>query len=170
MLFSPASRLPVPLPYVGIFMSRVPALPNLFAPREPAHSLVLLVIARLGIREGFTVVRTRLPLALVLNYGGPSSAFPSHPLCPLQRLYVPTLSSASRGKARRKWLFRQSYTGLAWKYGPWVHYDRNSRLAICAAMAERIESALLFLRDISSQRYPIRSPTHGMIEYIDSRC
>lgn len=101
---------------VGIFMSRVPALPNLFASRESAPSLV---IAELGIRESFTVVRTRLPLALVLNYGGPSSASLSLPAPgTLQRLYVPTLSSASRGKARRKWLFHQSYTGLAVEVRP----------------------------------------------------
>jgi len=89
-------------------MSRVPALPNLFAPRELTRSPVPLVIARMGIRESFAVVRTRLPLALVLWI---MVVYPFSPLSapsPPRRLYVPTLPSASRGKAQRKWLFHQA--------------------------------------------------------------
>lgn len=115
--------------------------------------------------ESFTVVRTRLPLALVLNYGG-LSLFPSiHTESPSTFIRAHAAVSEPR-KSTTKVAVPPSYTGLAWKYGPWVHYDGNSRLAICARTAERIESAPLFSGEISSEcaaLRPIPCSSHEMI-------
>lgn len=149
-------------------MSRVPALPNLFAPRELPRSPVLLVIARLGIRESFAVVRTRLPLALVLNYGGPPSFSASTAKSPSAFIRAHAAVSETR-KSTTKVAVPPSYTGLVWKYDPWVHYDGNSRLAIHATMAERIESVPLcspgiYLVNVTQfSRYS----SHEIVRHID---
>lgn len=83
----------------------------------------------------------------------------------LQRLYVPTLSSASRGKARRKWLFHQSYTDLSMEVRPVgaLRQKFKTRYMRRDGGENRIRVAVP-RGYISSRGYPIRSPRHGTIE------
>lgn len=155
---------------VGIFMSRVPGSsePLCFA-RVCSLACTSLVIAGLGVRESFTVVRTRLPLALVLNYGGPSSAFPPPPLSPCAR--HPSTFICAHAVVSEP---RKSTTKVA---VPPELYRLSMEVRPVGALRQKFKARYM-RRDggenrirvavprgyISSQGYPIRSPRHGMIE------